>query len=118
MQLKLFHDAGTHTGARGGAFPAVGDVGLVGVVGVAQQGAGGRSSTAAARGARFTQLDSALLLAAVLRRGRLTPLGMSHPRGNVLTHCRDTRDEESDSQFFILDLSRAAFGGRTTETQL
>ena len=88
----------THTRAGGGAFPAVGDVGLVGVVGVAQQGAGGRSS-AAPRGAGFTQLDASFLLHAVLRRGGLTPLRMSRPRRIVLTDCserertqRQTRD--------------------------
>ncbi len=77
---------GSHARAGGGAFPAVRDVGLVGVVGVAQQGARGRSP-ATARGARFTQLDSTFLLGAVVRRGGLTPLRMSHPRRDVLTDC-------------------------------
>lgn len=78
----------THTRASGGgAFPAVGDVGLVGVVGVAQQGAGGWSA-AASWGAGFTELDSTFLFRAVLCCGCLTPLGMSHPWGDVLADYR------------------------------
>lgn len=77
----------THTGTSGGAFPAIGDVGLVGVVGVAQERAGGRGAAAAPRGARFTQLDSALVLGAAVRRGGLTPLGVGRPGSCVLAHC-------------------------------
>lgn len=84
----------THARANGGgAFPSVGDVGLVGVVGVAQQGAGG-GRTAAPWGAGFTELDSAFLFGIVLRCGCLTPLGMSHPRGDVLADYRHRTQTE------------------------
>lgn len=82
--------AETHTRAGGGAFPAVWDVSFVGVVGVAQQGTGGRGP-AAPRGAGFTQLDSTFLLYAVLRCSGLTSFGMSHPRRDVLSDCRETK---------------------------
>lgn len=79
----------THARAGGHAFPAVWDIGLVGVVGVAQQGAGGRGA-AAARGAGFTELDSAVFLYAAVRRGGLAPLWVGCSRSGVLTYCRKT----------------------------
>lgn len=82
----------THARAGGHAFPAVWDIGLVGVVGVAQQRAGGRRA-AATRGAGFTELDATVFLCAVVRRGGLAPLWLSHSWRDVLTHCRKTTGE-------------------------
>lgn len=82
----------THAGAGGDTFPAVWDVGLVGVVGVAQQRAGGRGASAP-RGAGLTELHAAFFLGAVVRRGGLTPLGVSHSWRSVLTNCTKTTQE-------------------------
>lgn len=81
----------TYARAGGGAFPAVRDVGLIGVVGVAQQRAGGWSATTP-RGTGFTELDSTFLFHAVVRCGRLTPLWMSHPWGDILADYRNNTD--------------------------